>query len=264
VKDILPHLESDHKKWNGSNQILNEAVEQIAVADRVIINKVDLATEGEISKVEEKVRSINPYVHILRSQFSNVQISDVLDLKAFDIERVLKQDEGFLDMRPFRQHDAEVQVLEYEGTGSITLENLESWLSSLFESHSVTIFRAKGVLNISEKNEKHILQMVHSKWSVSPASVWESKQRTSKIIFIGKGLDEALILRTFPSTMKLQPYLPYSPSQRGIPKAQFVLMIISLLFFKGGEIFQYLREHSSIAIVVFLLMILLTAKVLRK
>jgi hypothetical protein len=76
-----------------------QAVEQIAIADRVIINKVDLAAEEDVLKVESEVKSINPFAQILRSQFSKVPVSEVLDVKAFNIDKVLQQDDGFLDMR---------------------------------------------------------------------------------------------------------------------------------------------------------------------
>jgi G3E family GTPase len=54
AKHILQHL--DEVKPKG---VVNEAQRQIAFADRIIINKVDLSTEAELQKLEERIKEVN-------------------------------------------------------------------------------------------------------------------------------------------------------------------------------------------------------------
>jgi G3E family GTPase len=66
-----------------------EAREQVAFADRIILNKTDLATSEELAEVERRLRSLNPLAPITRTERSNVPLDQVLDIGAFDLERVL-------------------------------------------------------------------------------------------------------------------------------------------------------------------------------
>jgi G3E family GTPase len=99
---VLQHL--DEVKPEG---VENEAVEQIAFADRIVLNKTDLADETTLAEVEARVKAINAPVQILRARNTEVdlkQILDVgafdlkqiLDVGAFDLDRVLKDDPSFL------------------------------------------------------------------------------------------------------------------------------------------------------------------------
>jgi len=73
----------------------NEAVEQVCFADKVFLNKVDLCSEEQLEAAATKIREYNKIVNISRSQFNNKDIpfEEILDQKAFDIERVLDLDE---------------------------------------------------------------------------------------------------------------------------------------------------------------------------
>jgi G3E family GTPase len=66
-----------------------EAREQVAFADRIILNKTDLATPDELAEVERRLRGLNPLAPITRAERSNVPLDQVLDIGAFDLERVL-------------------------------------------------------------------------------------------------------------------------------------------------------------------------------
>lgn len=86
-------------------QIINETIEQIAFADRIIINKIDLVDEEQLKELRETIYKINSSAEIKETKFSQVDLKFILDIESFNIDRCLKQDPGFLDFRPFRQHD---------------------------------------------------------------------------------------------------------------------------------------------------------------
>jgi G3E family GTPase len=66
-----------------------EAREQVAFADRIILNKVDLATGAELVAVERRLRKLNPLAPIIRAERANVPLDQVLGLHGFDLERIL-------------------------------------------------------------------------------------------------------------------------------------------------------------------------------
>jgi G3E family GTPase len=66
-----------------------EAREQVAFADRIILNKVDLASEAELVAVEQRLRRLNPLAPIIRAQRADVPLDQVLGLHGFDLERIL-------------------------------------------------------------------------------------------------------------------------------------------------------------------------------
>merc|ERR1712196_291751 len=91
-KHIIMHL--DEEKPEG---VENEAVEQLAFADRVLLNKIDLSTEEELLEVERRIRMINASVQIRRCQNSEVDMSYILGIKAFKLDNILAFEDSFLD-----------------------------------------------------------------------------------------------------------------------------------------------------------------------
>jgi len=79
-----------------------EAKEQIAFADIILLNKIDLIKEVEVSKLEEKIKSINKFAKIYRTENTQIDISKLLDVGSFDLEKVKEVDPSFLEIEyPF-------------------------------------------------------------------------------------------------------------------------------------------------------------------
>src|SRR3954453_16379971 len=87
-----------------------EAKNQIAFADVIILNKIDLVSPEELDAVEGRIRAINPYARIHRAQNCTVPIADVLDRNAFDLDRIIELEPDFLE-EGHHHHDAEMQSL---------------------------------------------------------------------------------------------------------------------------------------------------------
>lgn len=92
-------------------QIINEAMEQIAFADRIVINKTDLVNDEQLKELKETIHEINSTAELRATQYAQVELNFILDIQSFSIDRCLKQDPGFLDYRPFRQHDGKKDSL---------------------------------------------------------------------------------------------------------------------------------------------------------
>ena len=73
------------------------ASEQIAFADLVLLNKTDLVSEQDLARVERRIRAINRTAKLFRTQAATLPIDSVLNVGAFDLDRALEVDKGFLE-----------------------------------------------------------------------------------------------------------------------------------------------------------------------
>ncbi|HEV7637090.1 MAG TPA: GTP-binding protein, partial [Bradyrhizobium sp.] len=81
-----------------------EAKNQIAFADVIIINKIDLVKPDELAEVEARIRGINPYAKLHRTERCKVALSDVLERGAFDLDRILEIEPEFLEVGDGHDH----------------------------------------------------------------------------------------------------------------------------------------------------------------
>src|SRR5881409_4041489 len=82
-----------------------EAKNQIAFADVILINKTDLVAPDELRELEARIRGINPYAKLHRTERCQVALSDVLERGAFDLDRILEIEPEFLDAGDGHDHD---------------------------------------------------------------------------------------------------------------------------------------------------------------
>src|SRR5215475_7004189 len=74
-----------------------EAKNQIAFADVILINKTDLVGPEELRELEARIRALNPYARLHRTERANIDINEVLGRNAFDLDRILEIEPSFLD-----------------------------------------------------------------------------------------------------------------------------------------------------------------------
>ena len=189
---VLQHL--DEVKPEG---VENEAVEQIAFADRIVLNKTDLADERTIAEVEQRVRAINAPVQILRARHAAIDLHQVLDVGAFDLERVLGDDPSFLTETE-HQHDTTVTSVGIEIDGELDESRLNAWLGNLLRTKGVDLFRSKGILALADAPKQYVFQGVHMLLDGSFGRDWrEGEVRRNRLVFIGRNLDREALERGF-------------------------------------------------------------------
>ena len=169
--------------------IENEALEQLAFADRVLINKIDLVNEEELLLVEKQIRSINAGASLVRTQMSKVDLDWVLNARAFELSRVLEVDPQFLEESE-HMHDQSITSVGIEVDGPVDLEKINDWLGWLLREKGTEIFRMKGILNIHGSENRFVFQGVHMLFDGQPDRAWRTDEtRVNKMIFIGRNLD---------------------------------------------------------------------------
>jgi len=177
-----------------------EAGEQIAFADIILVNKMDLVTEAEAAEVERRIRAINPYAEIRRSTKSAVPIEAVIGRDAFSLERILERAPDFLSGEDDHEHDSEVNSVSFEVAAPIDAEKFNAWITQLLASKGQDLLRTKGILYYANETRRFAFQAVHM--IADGDFIGEIKPgdpRRSKIVFIGRDLNRPQLRRGFES-----------------------------------------------------------------
>eukprot|EP01018_Ginkgo_biloba_P015940 Gb_13256 [translate_table: standard] len=223
AKHAVLHLEQVKPKG-----VVNEAVEQIAYADRIILNKIDLVGEAETNALLQKIKRINGMARVKRTKFGIVDMDYVLGIGGFDLDRIeseVQTDDSRGDHDGHEHHhehghdhhehehghssnshnhehdhvhDPGVSSVSIVCDGTLDLTKINTWLGLLLLDRSDDIYRMKGVLSVQGFNERYVFQGVHDLFHGSPDRMWgPDEKRTNKIVFIGKNLDEEALQKGF-------------------------------------------------------------------
>jgi G3E family GTPase len=175
-----------------------EAEEQIAFADLILLNKMDLVTEEEAAAVEAKIRAINPYAELVRSTRSAVPVERVVGRDSFSLERILAREPEFLSGEDEHEHDSEVNSVSLEVSRPIDPERFNAWMTELLAKKGQDLLRTKGVLAYPDEDRRFAFQAVHMIADGDYISPWkEGEARRSKIVFIGRDLNRPALRRGF-------------------------------------------------------------------
>ena len=188
AKHIIQHVEEEKPE-----DVENEAVEQLAFADRIMLNKIDLVTEEELKEVESKIKSINGFAPIYHTQDSIIDPKNLINIGAFDLERTLDMDPEFLDTDAEHEHDQRVTSTSSKFEGELNVNKLQKWIGNLMQDKGEDLFRYKGVLAVKGMDEKFVFQGVHMLFGGNfneEIGLWkEGEKRECRFVFIGRDLD---------------------------------------------------------------------------
>ena len=173
-----------------------EAQEQIAFADVVLLNKTDLVTPEELDELERRIRSMNAIAKIYRTRNAELEMDALLGIGAFDLDRALEIDPEFLS-ETAHEHDETVGSVAIIESGELDGNKLNEWISYLLQTQGPDIFRMKGILTIAGKEQRFVFQGVHMLFDGRADRPWKAGERKNELVFIGRNLDEAQLRKDF-------------------------------------------------------------------
>jgi G3E family GTPase len=191
-----------------------EAKNQIAFADVIIINKTDLVTAAELGEVEARIRAINPYASLHRAKNCDVPLADVLERRAFDLDRILDIEPDFLVREEDHDHhghdgehhhhglkhyhDEDMQSVAIRLDGDVDPAKFMPWINQLTQEHGPKILRSKGIVAMKGDPKRFVFQGVHMMLDGDSQREWRpDEKRESKVVFIGRDLAEEDIRNGF-------------------------------------------------------------------
>ena len=193
-----------------------EAKNQIAFADVIILNKVDLVNEGELREVEARIRAINPYAKLHKTNRCAVDIDAVLNRNILEIEPdfLETEDDGHDHGHSHdhghdhhhahghggakHYHDEEMESVAIVHDGEVDPHKFMPWINQLVQTEGPNILRSKGILAFKDEPKRYVFQGVHMMLDGDTQRDWAfGEKRTSKIVFIGRNMPVDDIRRGF-------------------------------------------------------------------
>jgi G3E family GTPase len=164
----------------------------------IVLNKTDLVTPEELEAVEAKIRQINKFAVIHRTQRSAVPIEQVLNRGAFDLQRILAMDPKFLTGEDDHEHNEDIASLSFEVQTPIDPEKFNAWIGALLQDKGADLLRTKGILNYANDDRRFAFQAVHMIADGDFIGPWkDGDPRVSRIVFIGRNLNRPQLRRGF-------------------------------------------------------------------
>ncbi len=208
-----------------------EAKNQIAFADVILINKTDLVSADELRDVEGRIRAINPYAKLHRTERAQIPLAEVLDRNAFDLDRILNIEPEFLEAEEDHDHhhahghdhhhdhdhghhhhhehshkgikhyhDEEMQSVSLRTEKPLDPDKFFPWVQNLVQTEGPSILRCKGILSFKDDDDRFVFQGVHMILDGDHQRPWtKGEKRDSRIVFIGRNLPEDKIRQGFES-----------------------------------------------------------------
>src|SRR5262252_4669069 len=198
-----------------------EAKNQIAFADVILINKTDLVSEPDLREVEARIRGINPYATLHRTQRCAIPLPEVLGRNAFDLDRILDIEPSFLEDGNGHDHhhdhdhdhdhhhdhdhgglkhyhDEHMQSFSVKTDKPLNPDKFFPWIQNLVAQEGPKILRCKGILSFKDDPERFVFQGVHMILDGDHQRPWQDgEERLSRAVFIGRDMPEEMIRKGF-------------------------------------------------------------------
>jgi len=204
-----------------------EAKNQIAFADVILINKTDLVSDADLREVEARIRGINPYAKVHRTERCAIPLSEVLGRNAFDLDRILDIEPAFLEREDDHDHhdhdhhdhdhahghdhdhdhdhgglkhyhDEDMQSFSLKTDKPLDPDKFFPWIQNLVAQEGQKILRCKGILSFKDDPERFVFQGVHMILDGDHQRPWkDGEERASRAVFIGREMPEEMIRKGF-------------------------------------------------------------------
>ena len=184
-----------------------EARRQVGFADQIFISKSDLVTPAEVDELMHRIRHMNPRAPQRAVHFGEAPLSEVFDLKGFNLNAKLDLDPGFLaadeghdhdhhghdhgpgeacDHPHHHAHDDDVKSFVFRSPRPFNPAKLEDFLGAMVQVYGPKMLRYKGVLYMKGSDRKVIFQGVHQLMGSDLGPKWApGEKKGSKMVFIG-------------------------------------------------------------------------------
>src|SRR5204863_7548384 len=218
---------ADAKWLNDRLKDAPEAKNQIAFADVILINKTDLVSPDELSDVEARIRGINPFAKVHKTERAKIPLDAVLGRNAFDLDRILDLEPDFLggdhhgsdqahghedhqhhdheahaNVGMKHYHEEEIQSISLRTDKPLDPDKFFPWVQDLVQKEGPSILRCKGILDFKDDDERFVFQGVHMILDGDHQRPWkDGEKRESRIVFIGRKLPEEKIREGFESCL---------------------------------------------------------------
>lgn len=204
------HLEQ-HLDEVKPDDAVNEAQQQVAFSDKILLNKIDLVTDDQKAALKKRIRHINKFATIIETERSRAPLDQILGINSFNMESILDYAPNFFDdddqsdseaqgeEKKTKRHRTElVQSVGIAFKGNLHAQWFNIFMMDLLRERAADLYRTKGLLSFHGQGDtKFVFQGVHEQINFGPSNKpWaKDEERINKFVFIGKNLNRAELLK---------------------------------------------------------------------
>ena len=173
------------------------AGKQVAFADVILMNKIDLADEDTVKSLERRIKRINSFAKIYHTTYGMVELPKVLDLSLLDQLSGCQDDLGKGEDENWMDDIKTVILTENR---PMDKEKVNAWIQELFVTRGTKILRSKGFFCFAGSDYRYEFQAVRKTFHSKADRIWEdNEERKSVVVLIGEGglLDTAELHESF-------------------------------------------------------------------
>ena len=186
-----------------------EAVKQAAVADRIVVTKTDLVPSHTVEALRARIASLNPAASLFDVADGVAEPARLFDAGLYDpqarnaeVRRWLGEESSQWAQSPRstdpNRHDDRIRANHVIFDQPIDVEALDHWLDFLFAMRGPDLLRIKGIVNVQGLPGPLVIHSVQDVFHPPMMlKTWPSPDRRTRVVFIGRDLDEALLRDTF-------------------------------------------------------------------
>ena len=192
-----------------------EAQRQVGFADRMLLSKTDLVSDDALGKLKTRLRRINPRAPLGRANFGQAPISEIFDIRGFNLNDKLEIDPDFLTAdaggdqhhcdehcghdhhhdHHHGHHTDDIAAFVFRAEKPFDPEKLEDFIGHLIQVYGPRMLRYKGIVWMQGASRKVIFQGVHQTMGSDLGAPWaKGENRGSKIVFIGQSLPRDIFI----------------------------------------------------------------------
>jgi G3E family GTPase len=188
-----------------------ESCEQVAFADLILLNKIDLATPEQLDETEQTIASLNRVAKVHRTRHSEMDLAPILDVASASqdlsekIDQLAHHDAHDHDHDHHHAHNhvrhlQDISTVCIAEPGDLDANKVSRWFRSLLSESAAGIMRMKGILNLRGDPDQFLFQGVHNDFEGKPGRAWSAgEERLNRLVFIGRKLDQERITQGFAS-----------------------------------------------------------------
>jgi G3E family GTPase len=176
------------------------ALEQVAYADALVVNKRDLVTPAALEALLADLRRINGTARVWATQDAQVPVADLLDIGGFDLARVEHGVSGCREQEPQVKsavgvHEHEIETVALSLADRYDFARFRAWLEAFIFEHAADLYRAKGIVALHGVEDRLVFHGVHGRFQAGFGRPWDGERPVSRMVFIGRDLDRDAIER---------------------------------------------------------------------
>lgn len=194
------------------------ALEQVAYADALVVNKRDLIGPVALIALVEQLRRINGAARVFVTQDAQAPVAELFNLGGFDLARVehgvsgcreqpipgvapvsvpaaVRTQGPTLQTGDSPEHAHEIETVAVSAADRYDFTRFRAWLEAFIAEHADTLYRAKGIVALHGIGDRMVFHGVHGRFQAGLGRSWGAETPVSRMVFIGRDLDREAIER---------------------------------------------------------------------